>query len=171
MICNVSIVLWNITTNNPHSGPTKQGFTQSRINSALRAHHHTPARAAPGPPGTAVLIQYFVKASQPDEKMLSVCVFPSVAHQNGGLKNHAANERNSRHHNNQRPPSGNTTRPFLPANVSQLKERSNRHAPQQPNLDILKVPDPGAAGWDARNYTFEITGEHFKTFVLLQDKD
>uniref|UniRef100_A0A667YFS3 Osteoclast-stimulating factor 1 n=1 Tax=Myripristis murdjan TaxID=586833 RepID=A0A667YFS3_9TELE len=70
-----------------------------------------------------------------------------VAHQNGGLKNtnHIANQRNSSQHANQRPPSsGSTNRPFLPSNISQVKERgSNR---PQPNLDCLKVPEQGAAG-------------------------
>lgn len=99
-----------------NSRPTKKGITQSQPNRS-RTHHHTPTRAAPGPP---------------------------VAHQNGGLKN--ANHRNSQHHNNQRPTSENTARPFLPTNVSQLKERGSRHAPQQPNLDFLRVPDQGAAG-------------------------
>lgn len=104
-----------------NSRPTKQGVTQSRPNMS-RTHHHTPTRVAPGPPG--------------------------VAHQNGGLKNanHAANQRNSQHHSNQRPTSGNTAHPFLPTNVSQLKDRGSRQAPQQTNLDFLKVPDQGAAG-------------------------
>ncbi|TRY82217.1 hypothetical protein DNTS_023863 [Danionella cerebrum] len=61
---------------------------------------------------------------------------PPVAHQNGGLKNH--NARNSQNHNQ--------TRPYLPPNASQLKDRGSRKAPQQPNLDFLKVPDQGAAG-------------------------
>uniref|UniRef100_A0A672Q4M8 Osteoclast-stimulating factor 1 n=1 Tax=Sinocyclocheilus grahami TaxID=75366 RepID=A0A672Q4M8_SINGR len=65
-----------------------------------------------------------------------------------GLKNanHAANQRNSQHHSNQKPISGNTAHPFLPTNISQLKDRGNRQAPQQTNLDFLKVPDQGAAG-------------------------
>uniref|UniRef100_A0A673MQW1 Osteoclast-stimulating factor 1 n=1 Tax=Sinocyclocheilus rhinocerous TaxID=307959 RepID=A0A673MQW1_9TELE len=65
-----------------------------------------------------------------------------------GLKNasHVANQRNSQHHSNQRPTSGNTAHPFLPTNVSQLKDRGSRQAPQQTNLDFLKVPDQGAAG-------------------------
>uniref|UniRef100_A0A8C1XK87 Osteoclast-stimulating factor 1 n=1 Tax=Cyprinus carpio TaxID=7962 RepID=A0A8C1XK87_CYPCA len=99
-----------------NSRPTKKGITQSRP-SMSRTHHHTPTRVAPGPP---------------------------VAHQNGGLKN--ANQRNSQHHSNQRPTSGNTAHPFLPTNVSQLKDRGSRQAPQQTNLDFLKVPDQGAAG-------------------------
>uniref|UniRef100_A0A8C1QKK3 Osteoclast-stimulating factor 1 n=1 Tax=Cyprinus carpio TaxID=7962 RepID=A0A8C1QKK3_CYPCA len=53
---------------------------------------------------------------------------------------------NSQHHSNQRPTSENTARPFLPTNVSQLKDRSGRQAPQQTNLDFLRVPDQGAAG-------------------------
>uniref|UniRef100_A0A8C1QUU0 Osteoclast-stimulating factor 1 n=1 Tax=Cyprinus carpio TaxID=7962 RepID=A0A8C1QUU0_CYPCA len=57
-----------------------------------------------------------------------------------------ANQRNSQHHSNQRPTSGNTAHPFLPTNVSQLKDRGSRQAPQQTNLDFLKVPDQGAAG-------------------------
>uniref|UniRef100_A0A672NUR4 Osteoclast-stimulating factor 1 n=1 Tax=Sinocyclocheilus grahami TaxID=75366 RepID=A0A672NUR4_SINGR len=65
-----------------------------------------------------------------------------------GLKNanHTVNQRNSQHHSNQRPTPGNTARPFLPTNVSQLKDRGSRQAPQQTNLDFLKVPDQGAAG-------------------------
>ncbi|XP_016128726.1 unconventional myosin-Ie-like [Sinocyclocheilus grahami] len=104
-----------------NSRPTKQGVTQSRPNMS-RTHHHTPTRVAPGP--------------------------PAIAHQNGGLKNanHAANQRNSQHHSNQKPISGNTAHPFLPTNISQLKDRGNRQAPQQTNLDFLKVPDQGAAG-------------------------
>ncbi|XP_042583561.1 unconventional myosin-Ie isoform X2 [Cyprinus carpio] len=103
-----------------NSRPTKEGVTQSRSNMS-RTHHHTPTRVAPGPP---------------------------VAHQNGGLKNanHMANQRNSQHHSNQRPTSENTARPFLPTNVSQLKDRGGRQAPQQTNLDFLRVPDQGAAG-------------------------
>uniref|UniRef100_A0A9J7XDB7 Osteoclast-stimulating factor 1 n=1 Tax=Cyprinus carpio carpio TaxID=630221 RepID=A0A9J7XDB7_CYPCA len=53
---------------------------------------------------------------------------------------------NSQHHSNQRPTSENTARPFLPTNVSQLKDRGGRQAPQQTNLDFLRVPDQGAAG-------------------------
>uniref|UniRef100_A0A9J8AY27 Osteoclast-stimulating factor 1 n=1 Tax=Cyprinus carpio carpio TaxID=630221 RepID=A0A9J8AY27_CYPCA len=78
------------------------------------------------------------------EKVLKLVCLPAVAHQNGGLKN--ANQRNSQHHSNQRPTSGNTAHPFLPTNVSQLKDRGSRQAPQQTNLDFLKVPDQGAAG-------------------------
>ncbi|XP_052457931.1 unconventional myosin-Ie isoform X3 [Carassius gibelio] len=104
-----------------NSRPTKKDITQS-LPSMSRTHHHTPTRVAPGP--------------------------PAVAHQNGGLKNanHTANQRNSQHHSNPRPTSGNTDRPFLPTNVSQLKDRGSRRAPQQTNLDFLKVPDQGAAG-------------------------
>ncbi|XP_051985859.1 unconventional myosin-Ie-like isoform X1 [Xyrauchen texanus] len=104
-----------------NSRPTKKGIiTQNRSNMS-RSHHHTPTRFAPAPP---------------------------VAHQNGAPKNanHTANQRNSQHHSNQRPTSGNTARPFLPSNVSQRKDRGSRQAPQQHNLDFLKVPDQGAAG-------------------------
>ncbi|KAK5935269.1 hypothetical protein CgunFtcFv8_020645 [Champsocephalus gunnari] len=95
--------------------PTKKTFSQVRS----RAHEHTPSRAAPGPP---------------------------VAQQNGGHKNsnHAANQRNSQHHGQRHPAPGNPTRPFLPSNGSQLKERGGSQQP--PNLDCLKVPDQGAAG-------------------------
>uniref|UniRef100_A0A8C1LXB4 Osteoclast-stimulating factor 1 n=1 Tax=Cyprinus carpio TaxID=7962 RepID=A0A8C1LXB4_CYPCA len=91
-----------------------------------------------------------VAVLRPSNKMLQVSIGPGlpknspVAHQNGGLKN--ANQRNSQHHSNQRPTSGNTAHPFLPTNVSQLKDRGSRQAPQQTNLDFLKVPDQGAAG-------------------------
>uniref|UniRef100_A0A8C1ZJS0 Osteoclast-stimulating factor 1 n=1 Tax=Cyprinus carpio TaxID=7962 RepID=A0A8C1ZJS0_CYPCA len=95
-----------------------------------------------------------VAVLRPSNKMLQVSIGPGlpknspVAHQNGGLKNanHVANQRNSQHHSNQRPTSENTARPFLPTNVSQLKDRSGRQAPQQTNLDFLRVPDQGAAG-------------------------
>ncbi|KAI4830800.1 hypothetical protein KUCAC02_002407 [Chaenocephalus aceratus] len=95
--------------------PTRKTFSQVRS----RAHQHTPSRAAPGPP---------------------------VAQQNGGHKNsnHAANQRNSQHHGQRHPAPGNPTRPFLPSNGSQLKERGGSQQP--PNLDCLKVPDQGAAG-------------------------
>ncbi|XP_022056513.1 unconventional myosin-Ie isoform X1 [Acanthochromis polyacanthus] len=98
--------------------PTRKSFTQGRSNSS-RTHQHIPSRAAPGPP---------------------------VAHQNGGLKNtnHIANQRNSHHHNQRHPSSSNSTRPFLPSNINQLKERGGSR--QQPNLDCLRVPDQGAAG-------------------------
>lgn len=70
----------------------------------------------------------------------------TVAHQNGGLKNsnHVANQRNSQHHNQRHPSSGNSTRPFLPSNINQPKDRGGSRP--QPNLDCLKVPDQGAAG-------------------------
>ncbi|KAI3377124.1 hypothetical protein L3Q82_000316 [Scortum barcoo] len=98
--------------------PTRKSFTQSRSNMS-RTHHNIPSRAAPGPP---------------------------VAHQNGGLKNtnHAANQRNSQHHSQRHPSSGNATRPFLPSNINQLKERGGSRP--QPNLDCLRVPEQGAAG-------------------------
>uniref|UniRef100_A0A671NR69 Myosin IEa n=1 Tax=Sinocyclocheilus anshuiensis TaxID=1608454 RepID=A0A671NR69_9TELE len=104
-----------------------------------------------------------VAVLRPSNKMLQVSIGPglpknsrptkqgvtqTIAHQNGGLKNanHAANQRNSQHHSNRRPTSENTAHPFLPTNVSQLKDRGSRQAPQQTNLDFLKVPDQGAAG-------------------------
>uniref|UniRef100_A0A671NT85 Osteoclast-stimulating factor 1 n=1 Tax=Sinocyclocheilus anshuiensis TaxID=1608454 RepID=A0A671NT85_9TELE len=103
-----------------------------------------------------------VAVLRPSNKMLQVSIGPglpknshlklvcssAIAHQNGGLKNanHAANQRNSQHHSNRRPTSENTAHPFLPTNVSQLKDRGSRQAPQQTNLDFLKVPDQGAAG-------------------------
>uniref|UniRef100_A0A671PF64 Osteoclast-stimulating factor 1 n=1 Tax=Sinocyclocheilus anshuiensis TaxID=1608454 RepID=A0A671PF64_9TELE len=103
-----------------------------------------------------------VAGLRPSNKMLQVSIGPglpknshlklvcssAIAHQNGGLKNanHAANQRNSQHHSNRRPTSENTAHPFLPTNVSQLKDRGRRQAPQQTNLDFLKVPDQGAAG-------------------------
>uniref|UniRef100_A0A671NQ62 Osteoclast-stimulating factor 1 n=1 Tax=Sinocyclocheilus anshuiensis TaxID=1608454 RepID=A0A671NQ62_9TELE len=95
-----------------------------------------------------------VAVLRPSNKMLQVSIGPGlpknspIAHQNGGLKNanHAANQRNSQHHSNRRPTSENTAHPFLPTNVSQLKDRGSRQAPQQTNLDFLKVPDQGAAG-------------------------
>ncbi|XP_049910738.1 unconventional myosin-Ie isoform X2 [Epinephelus moara] len=98
--------------------PTRKSFSQVR-STASRTHQNIPSRVAPGPP---------------------------VAHQNGGLKNtnHVANQRNSQHHNQRHSSSGNATRPFLPSNVSQLKERGSSRP--QPNLDCLKVPDQGAAG-------------------------
>nr|XP_019968368.1 PREDICTED: unconventional myosin-Ie-like [Paralichthys olivaceus] len=98
--------------------PTRKSFTQSRTNMS-RTHQNIPSRAAPGPPGS---------------------------HQNGGLKttNHIANQRNSQHHSQRPPASGNATRPFLPSNINQLKERDGSRP--QPNLDCLRVPDQGAAG-------------------------
>ncbi|KAI4900186.1 hypothetical protein NFI96_017675, partial [Prochilodus magdalenae] len=103
-----------------NSRPTKKGISQSRSNIS-RPHHHTPTRVAPGPP---------------------------VSHQNGGPKhtNHAASQRNLQHQSNQRSAPSNQARPFLPVTANQLKDRGNRHAAQQPNLDCLKVPDQGAAG-------------------------
>ncbi|XP_042347571.1 unconventional myosin-Ie isoform X2 [Plectropomus leopardus] len=98
--------------------PSRKSFSQVRSN-ASRTHQNIPSRAAPGPP---------------------------VAHQNGGLKNtnHVANQRNSQHHNQRHSSSGNATRPFLPSNANQLKERGGSRP--QPNLDCLRVPDQGAAG-------------------------
>uniref|UniRef100_A0A673JXY8 Osteoclast-stimulating factor 1 n=1 Tax=Sinocyclocheilus rhinocerous TaxID=307959 RepID=A0A673JXY8_9TELE len=72
-----------------------------------------------------------VAGLRPSNKMLQVSIGPGLA-------------KNSR--DNQRPTHGNTARPFLPTNVSQLKDRGSRQAPQQTNLDFLKVPDQGAAG-------------------------
>ncbi|XP_068176599.1 unconventional myosin-Ie isoform X1 [Antennarius striatus] len=98
--------------------PSKKSFTHGRSN-VSRTHHNVPSRSAPGPP---------------------------VAHQNGNLKNtnHIANQRNSQHHNQKHSSSRNSTRPFLPSNSNQLKERGgSRH---QPNLDCLRVPEQGAAG-------------------------
>ncbi|XP_074474194.1 unconventional myosin-Ie isoform X2 [Sebastes fasciatus] len=99
--------------------PTRKSFSQVRSSNASRPHQNTPSRAAPGPP---------------------------VAHQNGGLKNtnHAANQRNTQHHGQKHPPQANATRPFLPSNGNELKERGGSR--QQPNLDCLKVPEQGAAG-------------------------
>ncbi|XP_051919723.1 unconventional myosin-Ie isoform X1 [Hippocampus zosterae] len=92
----------------------------SRINKAQRrsrTHQNTPSRAAPGPP---------------------------VAHQNGGLKNnnHMANTRNSQFHQR-----GEPVRPQLPSNLSQPRERGSLRPQPGPNLDFLKVPDQGAAGY------------------------
>ncbi|KAM9816748.1 unconventional myosin-Ie isoform 2-T2 [Neosynchiropus ocellatus] len=98
--------------------PTRKSYSQGRSNSS-RTHQKIPARAAPGPP---------------------------AVHQNGGLKNtnHVANQRNSQHHSQRNHSSGNGTRPFLPNNFSQHKERGDGRP--QPNLDCLRVPDQGAAG-------------------------
>uniref|UniRef100_A0A672NR10 Osteoclast-stimulating factor 1 n=1 Tax=Sinocyclocheilus grahami TaxID=75366 RepID=A0A672NR10_SINGR len=88
-----------------------------------------------------------VAVLRPSNKMLQVSIGPGLP-KNSRLKNanHTVNQRNSQHHSNQRPTPGNTARPFLPTNVSQLKDRGSRQAPQQTNLDFLKVPDQGAAG-------------------------
>uniref|UniRef100_A0A671Y665 Osteoclast-stimulating factor 1 n=1 Tax=Sparus aurata TaxID=8175 RepID=A0A671Y665_SPAAU len=85
------------------------------------------------------------KKTQRDPSSPSFYLF-AVAHQNGGIKNtnHVANQRNAQHHSQRHPPSGNATRPFLPSNVNQLKERGGSRP--QPNLDCLKVPEQGAAG-------------------------
>ncbi|XP_023669835.1 unconventional myosin-Ie isoform X1 [Paramormyrops kingsleyae] len=96
--------------------PSRKNFAPSKI------PQRYPSRAAPGPP---------------------------VSHQNGGLKttNHAAGQRNAAYAQNstQRPQANSTSRPFLPAAVSnmQAKERGSR---VQPNLECLRVPDQGAAG-------------------------
>lgn len=73
--------------------------------------------------------------------------FFAVAHQNGDLKNtnHLANQRNAHHHSQRHSSHGNATRPFLPSNINQQKQRGGSRP--QPNLDCLKVPDQGAAGW------------------------
>ncbi|XP_056267981.1 unconventional myosin-Ie isoform X2 [Pseudoliparis swirei] len=99
--------------------PTRRSSSQVRSN-ASRTHQNIPSRSAPGP--------------------------PAVGHQNGGLKNtnHVANQRNSQHHSQRNPQPDNATRPFLPSNGNQLKERGGSRP--QPNLDCLKVPDQGAAG-------------------------
>ncbi|XP_041642420.1 unconventional myosin-Ie isoform X2 [Cheilinus undulatus] len=98
--------------------PSKKNFSQGR-SKASRTHQNIPSRAAPGPP---------------------------VAHQNGGLKNtnHLANQRNSQHHSQRHPSASNGTRPILPSNINQVKERGGNRP--QPNLDCLKVPEQGAAG-------------------------
>uniref|UniRef100_A0A673MQA0 Osteoclast-stimulating factor 1 n=1 Tax=Sinocyclocheilus rhinocerous TaxID=307959 RepID=A0A673MQA0_9TELE len=84
-----------------------------------------------------------VAVLRPSNKMLQVSIGPGLPKNS---RDHVANQRNSQHHSNQRPTSGNTAHPFLPTNVSQLKDRGSRQAPQQTNLDFLKVPDQGAAG-------------------------
>uniref|UniRef100_A0A8C3AVP0 Osteoclast-stimulating factor 1 n=1 Tax=Cyclopterus lumpus TaxID=8103 RepID=A0A8C3AVP0_CYCLU len=91
---------------------------------------------------TASLASYWTVQNN----LLLHLLLAAVAHQNGGLKNtnHVANQRNSQHNNQRNPPPDNTTRPFLPSNVNQLKERGGSRP--QPNLDCLKVPDQGAAG-------------------------
>ncbi len=129
-----------------------------------RTHHNIPSRAAPGPPGTALTVtisqnlnQSFLhhcrKNVEKHSETYLHLLFPSlfffffaVAHQNGGIKNtnHVANQRNSQHHNQRHPSQSNATRPFLPSNINQLKERGGSRP--QPNLDCLKVPDQGAAG-------------------------
>ncbi|XP_034536751.1 unconventional myosin-Ie isoform X2 [Notolabrus celidotus] len=98
--------------------PTKASFSQGRSNMS-RTHQNIPSRAAPGPP---------------------------VAHQNGGPKNtnHLANQRNTQHHSQRHPSASNGTRPILPSNTNQVKERGGNRP--QPNLDCLKVPEQGAAG-------------------------
>lgn len=83
-------------------------------------------------------------------RLNAVCV-PShaVAHQNGGLKNtnHSANQRNSQHHSQRNPShAGSATRPFLPTNIQQQRQRGGSRQQQQPNYDCLKVPEQGAAG-------------------------
>uniref|UniRef100_A0A8D2ZDI9 Osteoclast-stimulating factor 1 n=1 Tax=Scophthalmus maximus TaxID=52904 RepID=A0A8D2ZDI9_SCOMX len=98
-----------------------------------------------------------VPVLKPSSKSLQVSIGPGLpkntseyqqplSHQNGGPKNtnHVANQRNSQHHSQRPPSSGNASRPFLPSNITQLKERGGSRP--QPNLDCLKVPDQGAAG-------------------------
>ncbi|MEQ2161357.1 hypothetical protein GOODEAATRI_008889 [Goodea atripinnis] len=89
---------------------------------------------------------------KPSSKSLQVSIGPGLpkntpGHQNGGLKNtnHIANQRNSQHHSQRHPSSANSTRPFLPSNINQLRERDGSSR-QQPDLDCLRVPDQGAAG-------------------------
>uniref|UniRef100_A0A8D0D419 Osteoclast-stimulating factor 1 n=1 Tax=Sander lucioperca TaxID=283035 RepID=A0A8D0D419_SANLU len=94
--------------------PTRKSFSQVRSNGS-RTHQNIPSRAAPGPPGAA---------------------FTSTISQDLN--------RNSQHHNQRNPSTGNATRPFLPSNANQLKEHSGSRL--KPNLDCLKVPDQGAAG-------------------------
>ncbi|MEQ2205865.1 hypothetical protein XENOCAPTIV_016607 [Xenoophorus captivus] len=83
---------------------------------------------------------------KPSSKSLQVSIGPA-GHQNGGLKNtnHIANQRNSQHHSQRHPSSANSTRPFLPSNINQLRERDGSSR-QQLDLDCLRVPDQGAAG-------------------------
>lgn len=146
------------------SGPSRKSFTQSRP-SVSRTHQNIPSRAAPGPPGTALtptipldVIRLLsnpavdCQKAQRDPSSPSFYLF-AVAHQNGGIKNtnHVANQRNAQHHSQRHPPSGNATRPFLPSNVNQLKERGGSRP--QPNLDCLKVPEQGAAGWETDTNT------------------
>ncbi|KAM8876244.1 unconventional myosin-Ie isoform 2-T2 [Synchiropus picturatus] len=124
--------------------PTRKSYSQGRSNSS-RTHQKIPARAAPGPPGSTATVP-------PDvgELLGPLCLWLSfllaALHQNGGLKNtnHVANQRNSQHHSQRNHSSGNGTRPFLPHNLSQHKERGDGRP--QPNLDCLRVPDQGAAG-------------------------
>uniref|UniRef100_A0A671NQE1 Osteoclast-stimulating factor 1 n=1 Tax=Sinocyclocheilus anshuiensis TaxID=1608454 RepID=A0A671NQE1_9TELE len=96
-----------------------------------------------------------VAVLRPSNKMLQVSIGPGLPknsrdHPNMSRTHHHTPTRvapgNSQHHSNRRPTSENTAHPFLPTNVSQLKDRGSRQAPQQTNLDFLKVPDQGAAG-------------------------
>lgn len=116
-----------------------------------RSHQHTPSRAAPGPPGTASeqlaghlsRVNHLSHSSHDNKAFLS-----AVSHQNGGIKNtnHVTNQRNSQHHSKRHPSSHNSAHPVLPSNINQVKERGGSR--QQPNLDCLRVPDQGAAGWE-----------------------
>uniref|UniRef100_A0A3P9QJM2 Osteoclast-stimulating factor 1 n=1 Tax=Poecilia reticulata TaxID=8081 RepID=A0A3P9QJM2_POERE len=89
---------------------------------------------------------------KPSNKSLQVSIGPGLpkntpGHQNGGLKNtnHITNQRNSQHHSQRHPPSANSTRPFLPSNINQPRQRDGGSR-QQPDLDCLRVPDQGANG-------------------------
>ncbi|XP_043994741.1 unconventional myosin-Ie isoform X1 [Gambusia affinis] len=99
--------------------PTRKSFSQSHSN--MSRNHNVPSRAAPRPP---------------------------AGQQNGSLKsaNHIANQRNSQHHSQRHPPSTHSTRPFLPSNINQPRQRDAGGGRQQPDLDCLRVPDQGAAG-------------------------
>uniref|UniRef100_A0A8C3AUB9 Osteoclast-stimulating factor 1 n=1 Tax=Cyclopterus lumpus TaxID=8103 RepID=A0A8C3AUB9_CYCLU len=80
---------------------------------------------------------------KPSNKSLQVSVGPGLP-KNTREYLQTQRTRNSQHNNQRNPPPDNTTRPFLPSNVNQLKERGGSRP--QPNLDCLKVPDQGAAG-------------------------
>lgn len=133
------------------SGPTRKSFSQSRSN-ASRTHQKVPSRAAPGPPGSVYIDR--IGTSTWNRQVLYFFIYLiAVAHQNGSVKNtnHLANQRNSQHHNQRHPPHSNATRPFLPSNISQPKQRGGSRP--QPNLECLKVPEQGAAGWEAASDT------------------
>uniref|UniRef100_A0A673MQX0 Unconventional myosin-Ie-like n=1 Tax=Sinocyclocheilus rhinocerous TaxID=307959 RepID=A0A673MQX0_9TELE len=120
-----------------------------------------------------------VAVLRPSNKMLQVSIGPGLPKNSRPTKQgvtqshpniHVANQRNSQHHSNQRPTSGNTAHPFLPTNVSQLKDRGSRQAPQQTNLDFLKVPDQGAAGWKKNNSGLKSEVEDQLNEVYLEMK-
>lgn len=141
------------------SGPTRKSFGQS-VSNMSRTHHNVPSRAAPGPPGSVQHRPYQQVSAcfsssprtQPEPSLsfflIFFCLFVcfAVSHQNGGLKNtnHLANQRNSHHHNQKHSSHGNASRPFLPSNINQQRQRGSSRL--QPDLDCLKVPDQGAAG-------------------------